>query len=49
MPSKLQDVDAENRIRVAAGETESGLDENIAGALSYLFGIITGLVFYLYG
>ena len=47
MSRKFQDVDAENRIGVAAGETESGLDENIAGALSYLFGIVTGLVFYL--
>lgn len=26
-------------------KTESGLDENVAGALSYLFGAITGIVF----
>lgn len=31
----------------AAVESESGLDETVAGALSYLFGFVTGLVFFL--
>lgn len=47
MASKTQDLDAENETAVATGETESGLDENVAGALSYLFGLVTGLIFYL--
>lgn len=32
---------------VAETETSSGLDENVAGALSYLLGPITGILFYL--
>lgn len=28
-------------------ETETGIDQNVAGALAYAFGIVTGLVFYL--
>lgn len=27
--------------------TGSGLDENVAGALSYLFGVITGVIFFV--
>lgn len=30
-----------------ARETGTGLDENVAGALSYLFGVLTGLVFFV--
>jgi uncharacterized membrane protein len=29
-----------------AAETSTGLDENIAGALSYVLGFITGIIFY---
>lgn len=33
---------------IATGqETDSGLDENVAGALSYLFGAITGVIFFV--
>lgn len=32
---------------VAGHESSTGLDENVAGALSYLFGFLTGLVFFL--
>jgi uncharacterized membrane protein len=28
-------------------ETGSGLEENVAGALSYLFGVITGVIFFV--
>ena len=48
MASNTRDVDAGgNEPPVASGGTESGLDENVAGALSYLFGLVTGLIFYL--
>ena len=48
MASNTQDIDATgDEPPVASGETESGLDENVAGALSYLFGLVTGLIFYL--
>ncbi|MFB6172294.1 MAG: DUF4870 domain-containing protein [Haloarculaceae archaeon] len=33
--------------RAAASETSTGLDENLAGALSYLFGFLTGIAFLL--
>ena len=29
-----------------ASQTSTGLDENVAGALSYLFGAVTGIIFY---
>ncbi|HII60037.1 TPA: DUF4870 domain-containing protein [Methanocaldococcus jannaschii] len=29
------------------GKTSLGLDENIEGALCYLFGVITGILFYI--
>ncbi|MFC7135148.1 MULTISPECIES: DUF4870 domain-containing protein [Salinibaculum] len=32
---------------VETTDTSSGLDENVAGALSYLLGIVTGLVFFV--
>jgi uncharacterized membrane protein len=48
MASNTQDIDATgDEPPVESGETESGLDENVAGALSYLFGLVTGLIFYL--
>lgn len=48
MASNTRDIDAAgDEPPVASGETESGLDENVAGALSYLFGLVTGLIFYL--
>ncbi|RBI60050.1 hypothetical protein DMJ13_20455 [halophilic archaeon] len=45
MASNIQDIDGEPT--ASAAESESGLDENIAGALSYLFGLVTGLIFFL--
>lgn len=47
MASNTQDIDAEAEPVVATEETESGLDENVAGALSYLFGFVSGLILYL--
>jgi len=48
MASNTKDIDAGgDEPPVASGEMESGLDENVAGALSYLFGLVTGLIFYL--
>lgn len=48
MASNTKDIDAgRDEPPVASGEMESGLDENVAGALSYLFGLVTGLIFYL--
>ena len=48
MASNTQDIDATgDEPPVESGEMESGLDENVAGALSYLFGLVTGLIFYL--
>lgn len=44
------EVEAERAVDRGIGEseeTESGLDENVAGALAYLVGFISGLVFYL--
>ncbi|PGF16260.1 hypothetical protein CP556_09120 [Natrinema sp. CBA1119] len=47
MASNTQDVDIEAERAADAVETESGLEPNIAGALSYLFGFITGLLFFV--
>ncbi|WP_049902761.1 DUF4870 domain-containing protein [Halococcus agarilyticus] len=48
MASNTRDIDAAgDEPPVASGETESGLDENVAGALAYLFGIVSGLILYL--
>ncbi|EMA46966.1 DUF4870 domain-containing protein [Halococcus saccharolyticus] len=46
MASSTQDIDIENE-PTAAVESDSGLDSNTAGALSYLFGMVSGLIFYL--
>lgn len=45
MASITHDIDEESG--AATVESESGLDENVAGALSYLFGFVTGLIFFL--
>lgn len=45
MTSITHDIDEE--AAVASTESESGLDENVAGALSYLVGFVTGLIFFL--
>lgn len=37
----------ETEVAETETETSSGLDENVAGALSYLLGPITGILFYL--
>lgn len=37
----------EQTTREGQAETETGLDENVAGALTYLLGVITGIVFYV--
>jgi uncharacterized membrane protein len=34
-------------VTVEAEETSMGLDENVAGALTYLLGFVTGILFYL--
>lgn len=55
MSTKDADIEAEltdERMEAATKEDEGsgivgGLDENVAGALAYLFGFITGLIFYL--
>ncbi|WP_121741561.1 DUF4870 domain-containing protein [Natronorubrum halophilum] len=47
MASNTQDVDLEAERMTEPTETESGLDENVAGALSYLFGFVSGLIFFL--
>lgn len=47
MASNTQDIDTESETAITTEETESGLDENVAGALSYLFGLVSGLIFYL--
>ncbi|WP_207587219.1 hypothetical protein [Halomontanus rarus] len=49
MASNTQDVDleAERTVKPEPAETESGLDENVAGALSYLFGFVSGLIFFV--
>jgi uncharacterized membrane protein len=47
MASNTRDIDAGDESPIPSRETESGLDENVAGALSYLFGFVTGLIFYL--
>lgn len=49
MASNTQDVDieAERTAKPEPAETESGLDENVAGTLSYLFGFVSGLIFFL--
>lgn len=47
MSSGTQEINAEERRAASTTVSESGLDENVAGALSYLLGIVTGLIFYL--
>lgn len=50
MASNTPDVDIEAETaaeRTEPAETGSGLEENVAGALSYLFAPISGLVFFL--
>lgn len=47
MASNTPDVDIEAETAAEPAETGSGLDENIAGALSYLFGFLSGLIFFL--
>ena len=40
------DVESESTAAVAETETGSGLDENVTGALAYLFGFVSGLIIY---
>lgn len=47
MASNAQDIGIERDPAAPAAENESGLDSNVAGALSYLFGFVSGLIFYL--
>lgn len=47
MASNAQDIGIERDPAAPAAENESGLDGNVAGALSYLFGIVSGLIFFL--
>jgi uncharacterized membrane protein len=45
MANTTQDIGVERE--PAAAKSESGLDENVAGALSYLFGFVSGLILFL--
>jgi uncharacterized membrane protein len=47
MASNTQDIDVEREPVAPATESESGLDGNVAGALSYLFGFVSGLILFL--
>ena len=47
MASSTQDIEVERDPAAPARESKSGLDSNVAGALSYLFGIVSGLIFFL--
>ncbi|MFB6189529.1 MAG: DUF4870 domain-containing protein [Halapricum sp.] len=40
-------MEPDDSTRVTATETGTGLDDNVAGALAYLLGIVTGVVFYV--
>lgn len=46
MANSAKDINVEAEEPVTA-ESESGLDSNVAGTLSYLFGFVSGLIFYL--
>jgi uncharacterized membrane protein len=46
MASTTQNIDAEIDPAATAAESEAELDGNVAGALSYLFGMVSGLLFY---
>lgn len=47
MANTTQDIGVERDPAAGATANESGLDGNVAGALSYLFGMVSGLIFYL--
>jgi uncharacterized membrane protein len=47
MASSTRETDVGTEPAVSTDESESGLDGNVAGALSYLFGFVSGLIFYL--
>ncbi|EMA35795.1 DUF4870 domain-containing protein [Halococcus hamelinensis] len=47
MASSTKEFDGETETTTTAVENESGLDSNVAGALSYVFGFVSGLIFYL--
>lgn len=40
-------MDQDNVPEKAKGKTDSGLDQNLAGLLCYLFGLVTGIIFML--
>ena len=43
----MSTTEIESGAVVSTQETGSGLDQNVAGALSYLFGVITGVIFFV--
>jgi uncharacterized membrane protein len=43
----MSTTEIESGAVASTNETGSGLDENVAGALSYLFGAITGVIFFV--
>lgn len=47
MASSTREINTETEPAVSTDESESGLDGNVAGTLSYLFGFVSGLIFYL--
>lgn len=40
-------VERDEHTTVDPARTETGLDSNVAGALSYLLGVVTGVIFYV--
>jgi len=42
---RMSELEANDRPNAPQGKTGSGLDENVAGLLCYLFGIVTGVIF----
>ena len=44
--TEIEPTENESRPITAADETSLGISENAAGALSYLLGFVTGLIFY---
>jgi len=43
----MSELETDDRPNAPQGKTSSGLDENVAGLLCYVFGIVTGVIFML--
>jgi len=42
---RMSELETDDRPNAPQGKTNSGLDENVAGLLCYVFGIVTGVIF----